>query len=68
MLKQRLAQARIDRILKRFQREDAPELINYVSGVTAPPAASVDDGAQYDPQERTTPDWAQDGLRGWREL
>lgn len=65
MLKQRLAQARIERILKRFQREDAPDLIQYISGVNETPSAVINDGAVYDPQERKTPEWVQRDLTGW---
>jgi hypothetical protein len=65
MLKQRLAAARIERILKRFARPDTPELAHFVSGVNEPPTALVDDGAHYDPQERTTPAWVQKDLTGW---
>lgn len=65
MLKQRLVSARIERILKRFTRDDTPDLIQYVSGVTATPADDIDDGAAYDPQERQTPDWVQKDRTGW---
>lgn len=55
----------INRILKRFQREDTPELVQYISGVNETPTATIDDGAAYDPQTRTTPEWVQKDLSGW---
>lgn len=65
MQSQRLARARIERILKRFQRPDAPDLLQYVSGVNEAPANTIDDGAHYELPERQTPDFVKKDLHGW---
>lgn len=65
MLKRRLAQARIDRLLKPFMRDDTPDLFQYVSGVNEAPTPTIDDGARYEIAERQTPDFVKKDLHGW---
>lgn len=65
MWKQRLVQARIERLIKQFTRDDAPDLIQYISGITLPTAGNIDDGAAYEPQERKRPEWVAKDMTGW---
>jgi hypothetical protein len=61
--------ARIDRILKRFtpttENQLPEDYQEYISEMFDAPAVGIDDGAVYEPQERTTPDWVQRDLTGW---
>lgn len=62
---QRLNQA-INRILAPFRKADAPELLNFVSGVTDASAyGAIDDGAYGDPLRDTRPDFVKKDDRTW---
>lgn len=65
MQKQRLAQARIERIIKQFTRDDAPDLVQYISGVNTVTVGDIDDGVTYEPAERKRPEWVAKDLHGW---
>lgn len=65
MLKQRLAQAAIERILKQFSRPDTPDLVQYISGVNTVTNGDIDDGAVYEPHERHVPDFVAKDTIGW---
>ena len=63
MQTRRLVQARIERILKAFTREDVPELQQFVSGVNDPHYPGIDDGDYGDPLKDTRPEWVKKDLK-----
>lgn len=61
-------QARISRILQRFNDDATPELRDFISGVVSDETAdAIDDGARYDPQAHADrPDFVKEHLDGWQ--
>ena len=67
-LQARINRLRIERILKRFTRDDQPELVNFVSGVNEANSGAIDDGSEHygDIQHDKRPDWVKKDMTGWK--
>ncbi len=56
----------VKRILSKFTKPDAPELLNFVSGVNDTSAyGAIDDGSYGDPLRDTRPDFVKRDDAGW---
>lgn len=60
--------ARIERIVKAFTQDDAPELREFISGLQPAEGGAIDDGAYGDPLRDPRPDFIKEEEQGWDSL
>lgn len=60
-----IRKAIIKRILDSFTRKDAPDLLQFVSGVNDASYPGIDDGSYGDPSKSTKPEFVQKDDAGW---